>query len=63
MKTNGAEFKMIDIILYSAKNWGVIAKADIKKDDIVLFVPRGLIITIEEALSNSLIQQIIHYRL
>jgi len=47
MKQNGSEFSMIDILLYSEKNRGVIALDKIKKGDIVLFVPHALIVTIE----------------
>jgi len=45
MKENGATFPKIDIISYGLDDRGIEATADIKKNEIVLFVPYDLLVT------------------
>ena len=39
---------MIDLVYYSQNNRGLIAKTDIFKNDVVLFIPYNMIISLEK---------------
>ena len=57
MSKNKADFPMVDIVLHSAyphQNRGIIAKQDIKENEMVMFVPHEMIVTYEIACATKL---------
>ena len=44
---HGADYSRLELIFYTADYRGIVAKEDIKKGDIVLFVPYDICVTVE----------------
>ena len=49
VEVNGSQFENIEVRQESSNMRGVFAKNDVKKDEILLFVPEKIIITLEKA--------------
>ena len=46
---HGADYSKLELIFYTADYRGIVAKEDIKADDIVLSVPIDICVTVERA--------------
>ena len=49
MDDNGVKYEKLGISYYTSEYRGMVAKEDIKKDEIVLFVPYDMCITVQHA--------------
>ena len=46
---NGVDYSKLELIFYTADYRGIVAKEDIKQDEIVLLVPYDICVTVEQA--------------
>ena len=46
---HGADFSKLELVFYSADYRGIVAKTDIKKDEIALLVPYDISVSVEHA--------------